>query len=86
MMTTFAQSFGSRLRELRRDRRLTQTRLAVLTGIPQSTISNWENAVCEPGLREVIGLSAVLGVPLESFADLAKSETWDAAAAAAERG
>jgi len=64
-------SFGRKLRELRKGRKLTQSQLGDLAGIPQTTISNWEVGVSEPRWREVVALSALLAVPVDAFVDSA---------------
>jgi len=66
---THEASFGRKLRELRKNRRLSQTQLGDLAGIPQSTISNWEIGLSEPRWREVVALSILLAVPVDAFVE-----------------
>ena len=68
-MSSYDELFGKKLRELRKHRGLTQSELGDLSGIPQSTISNWEIGVSEPRWREVVSLSILLEVPLDTFAE-----------------
>ena len=40
--------FKENLKELRKERGLTQSELAKLIGVDQRTVSAWEKGVCEP--------------------------------------
>ena len=76
---------GRRLKELRKAKGLTQTRLAELLGVHLQTVSKWERGVNEPDISllgeiaSVLGASVeeLLGAPLESETF---SGTFDAAA------
>ena len=55
--------FAVRLREVRKERNLTQVQLANAIGIYKSpSISEWENAKKEPCIDTIIKLSRVLDV------------------------
>lgn len=46
--------FPQRLKELREDKKLSQTQLAKLTGISQPTITRWENGERVPNIDSII--------------------------------
>ena len=62
MMLVVAESFGDRLRELRRDRMLTQRELADESGVALSTIVNLEKQHTEPRFGTIRKLAKVLDV------------------------
>ena len=62
---------GAKLIRLRKERGLSQTELARLTGIPRSYVSRMENDHLTPGPRIVSRLAAAVGVPI---VDLLSSE------------
>ncbi len=43
-----------RLREIRKSRNISQTKLAIDLNTTQNTISRWENGLREPGIEELI--------------------------------
>jgi transcriptional regulator with XRE-family HTH domain len=53
---------GTRLRELRRRRGLTQTQLAEAAGVPMRTLQNWEYARRTMLLEAAVKLAEALGV------------------------
>lgn len=55
-------SIGERIRELRKDKHLTQTDLAKLINVSQQTITKWENNNAEPSGTAVKSLANVLSV------------------------
>lgn len=71
-------TIGSRIRELRKEKRLTQTDLAKLINVSQQTITKWENDSAEPSggaiksLSNVLNTSAdyILGIKEKSSIDL----------------
>lgn len=65
---------GPRLRELRRDRGITLTRLSEATGISVSTLSRLESGQRRPTLELLLPLARVHGVPLD---ELVGSDTAD---------
>lgn len=56
------ENLGSRIRELREDKRLTQPQLAELIGVSKSVVSFWENDVNEPKASYIARLAEVFGV------------------------
>lgn len=62
---------GKNLREIRKDRRLTQQQLAELLDVQQRVISRWETGVAKPHLNHIVQLAKVLEVSLDRlvFAD-----------------
>lgn len=52
--------FGTRVRQLRREEKLSQEELANLVGVHTNTISKWENGAV-PNLGKVMKLAQVLG-------------------------
>ena len=62
---------GKNLREIRKDRRLTQQQLAELLDVQQRVVSRWETGVAKPHLNHIVHLAKVLEVSLDRlvFAD-----------------
>lgn len=62
---------GKNLREIRKDRRLTQQQLAELLDVQQRVISRWETGAAKPHLNHIVQLAKVLEVSLDRlvFAD-----------------
>ncbi len=59
------QILGIHLREARKQRHLTQTELADMTGMSRATLSGIENGtVSEIGIRKIMALCSVLGLEL----------------------
>ena len=52
---------GRRLKELRKAKGLTQTRLAELLGVHLQTVSKWERGVNEPDISLLGEIASVLG-------------------------
>lgn len=57
--------FGVRLKELRKNKGLTQIQLAEKVGVNQSTFANWESGRRVPLFRTVIELAKLLGASLD---------------------
>jgi transcriptional regulator with XRE-family HTH domain len=53
------------LREIRKERRLTQQQLAELLDVQQRVISRWETGVAKPRLNHIVQLARVLEVSLD---------------------
>ena len=62
-----AMSIGSRLRRLRKQRRLTQTELARQIGIQQSDLSRMEKGEYRVSLDNLFRILAVFGVDIAEF-------------------
>jgi transcriptional regulator with XRE-family HTH domain len=61
------QRFAIRLRELRKAKGLPQSELGARVGIPQPTISNWEQGKHDPELSAALALAEVFGVTVEEL-------------------
>ena len=59
--------FPKNLRYLRRKLGQNQAQLSSLVNKKQNTIGNWENAVSEPGIRELSIIAQYFGVSLEAL-------------------
>ena len=59
--------FGTRLKQVRKARKMTQIQLAELLGVEQSAISNYENGLRMPGASTVVQLSSHLGVTVDEL-------------------
>lgn len=70
------QDVGARIRELRRARRLRQDDLAEVLGVPQSTISKYENGKAKMYLNDLPKIAEFLQVhPCVLFDDQAQAST-----------
>ncbi len=67
MSTDIVKRFGSRVRQLRMQRKLSQVELSEKIGIEQQHLSNLELGKKEPGLRVVEMLAIGLRVPLSKL-------------------
>ncbi len=54
--------FMDKLKKIRKDKKLTQTQLAVLCGISRNSIVNWETGKSTPKVGDIEKLSIVLGI------------------------
>lgn len=54
---------GFRIKKLREQQKLNQTKLAQLLGNSQRTISSWEKGVVEPSIEMLIKLATIFDVP-----------------------
>jgi len=78
-------NMGERIRELRRERALTQEEVARRLNISAQAVSKWENAVSYPDLELLPPLSELLGVSIDAlFREDAESETEDCCSRADE--
>ncbi|MBN4062803.1 helix-turn-helix transcriptional regulator [bacterium AH-315-E09] len=55
---------GKKIKELRLKKCLSQTDLGRLAGIPQTTISDWENSKSLPNIKDAEKIAAALGITL----------------------
>ena len=68
-------NMGERIRELRRDRALTQDEVARRLNISAQAVSKWENAISYPDLELIPPLAELLGVSIDAlFRDEAETE------------
>lgn len=78
-MADLRKNFGEKLRNLRKDHRLSQQALGDKLGLEGATISRWETAFNLPKPKEIERLAEVFGVPVsvlfESSPDLNPSSS-----------
>ncbi len=60
---------GTRIKELRKNRKLTQERLGRELGIDRSLLSRWESGRVEPTLDQLVVLGCFFHVPVSYFVD-----------------
>lgn len=60
-------AWGARIKAAREDRELTQTQLAELLGVEQTTVSRWEAGLTAPGPDRQVAIATLLG---REWADL----------------
>lgn len=58
-------NFPQKLKELRKEKKLTQTELASKLNISQKSYSNWESGKVEPTLDNIIKLANILDVTVD---------------------
>jgi len=63
-------TFGERLRYLRRERNLGQVQLAKQLDVGKSIISSWELGICEPTLSKLITIAKFFDVSIDYLAGL----------------
>lgn len=68
-MSLTKTTFSKRLRYLRRLAGKSQKQIFKETGIPQTTISCWENAIGEPSVSDLPKLAVALGVSVSDLLD-----------------
>jgi transcriptional regulator with XRE-family HTH domain len=61
---THVERLGARIRDIRKEKDLTQADLAKKLGRSQSQISEWETGDSEPQLLNLIAIAKALGVQL----------------------
>ena len=65
----------SNLRHYREKHNYSQNKLSELTGIPQTTISEWEKSTGDPPVSKAFLLAEVLGTTIDKLFDLKPSIT-----------
>ncbi len=68
--TNMENSFGNRLKELRKDMNLGQVALAKELGVSKSIISLWEIGTCEPTLSKLKEMAKFFDVTIDYLAGL----------------
>lgn len=66
------ETFGERLKNLRKEKGIGQIELAKQIGVGKSVISLWEINKCEPTLGKLIALSKYFNVSIDYLAGLEK--------------
>ena len=67
-----SNTFGERLKDLRKDKNIGQIALAKEIGVGKSVISLWENNQCEPTLSKLISLAEFFSVSMDYLAGIEK--------------
>ena len=62
-------TFSNNLKILREERKLSQNKLAELTGVNQTTIARWENEEISPSLDNIYDLANALHVSIATLTD-----------------
>ena len=68
-------TFSTTLRQLRKEKHLTQTQLASLTGVKKSQISALENQQRLPSIQLLVKLASVFNVSIEYLLGVEKNNT-----------
>lgn len=63
-------TFGERLRELRKEKNIGQIQLAKELDVGKSIISLWETDKCEPTLSRLVAIARFFGVSIDYLAGL----------------
>lgn len=63
----YRKRVGKRIRRIRKERKLSQAKLAEMIGVTDNYISNWELGKHMPSPRYLEALGRALGVPAETF-------------------
>lgn len=58
---------GEKIKELRLERRLSQTKLAAMIGVSQKAVDYWERGVNEPKIGYIIALIKVFDIDYNEF-------------------
>ena len=62
-------TFSNNLKFLREEKKLSQNKLAELTGVNQTTIARWENEEISPSLDNIYDLANALQVNIATLTD-----------------
>jgi transcriptional regulator with XRE-family HTH domain len=68
-MSVLRNNFGKRLRQIRRQKDITQEQLAEAIGVSPTFMSNLERGINGPSFDILQKLTEVLGVPAKEFFD-----------------
>jgi transcriptional regulator with XRE-family HTH domain len=63
---------GKSVRKMRKKLNMSQAKLSELTGIPQTTISGWENRY-EPNIKEILKIATAFGCSLQELLNCEES-------------
>ena len=66
--------FGDRLKELRKERNLTQEDIGNLCGVAKNTVSNWENNANQPSFDIVKKLAQYFGVTIDYLLNFTQND------------
>lgn len=65
-------TFGEKLKELRKEKNIGQIELAKQLGVGKSIISLWENNECEPTLSKLVAIANFFGVTTDYLCGIEK--------------
>ena len=65
-------TFGERLKELRKEKNIGQIELAKQLGVGKSIISLWEKNECEPTLSKIVAIANFFGVTTDYLCGIEK--------------
>ena len=65
-------TFGERLKELRKEKNIGQIELAKQLGVGKSIISLWEKDECEPTLSKLVAIAKFFGVTTDYLCGIEK--------------
>jgi len=65
---------GSRIKEIRKNKKITQLRLSELTGINRASITQYENGTYEPSIEKLELIANALNVTVQDLFDPSKKE------------
>lgn len=66
----FAGLFQEHLKEIRKERGITQKQVAQRLGVAESTYANWEQGRTEPGIFDIFNLLLVLNIDANELFDI----------------
>lgn len=62
--------FGIKLRELRKNKKLSQEELGKFFDVGSTTVSNWENNITQPTIEQIKALAKFFGVSTDYLLDV----------------
>jgi transcriptional regulator with XRE-family HTH domain len=71
-MENFREVFGSRLKQLRKSRNLSQKKLGEIIGLSNNAISLYESAKHEPLFEHLVHISRFFNVSIESLLNISE--------------
>ncbi len=78
MNKVFSVQFGAMLKSLRKERRISQQKLAEAAGVERNYIYYLEKGTSEPTLSVLMGLASGLGLSFSNFAAMIEQLSSDA--------
>ena len=60
-------NLGTKIRELRKNKRLTQEELAAKLHVSPQAVSKWENGTSDPSTSNLCALAKLYGIPVEEL-------------------
>lgn len=71
----YTHDFGNNIKQLRRERKITQDKLAKILGVTGANISKYENNVITPPIEIMCSIADYFGVSVDSLCGREDSET-----------